>query len=92
MLKIVEGGEPDFGRFRKEVKKRMVELEIGSIDQLAKKMGASAPSLRRWMKNPADMRIKDFVKLMDALMLLELEREELAGEIIKKTQKERRAI
>lgn len=64
---LMAGANWDY--FRKEIKKRMIELDYSSYEPVAKKMGVAPASLRNWMKDPGQFRMNDLAKMLDVLKI-----------------------
>lgn len=84
--------QADYSGFKKAVKMRMLEVEIGSVEEIAGEMGVSTGALRSWIKDPGTFRLRDFVKFLDVLKLEEEERSWYIEEIQKQERTERRAV
>lgn len=78
---IDKGG--DHMNFKKEVKKRMIDIDTSDV-QVAKLLGRSRGTLARWLRDPQNVKLNDLVLLLRALKYSE---EEAAG-MVKKIQSE----
>ena len=78
---IDKGG--DHMNFKKEVKKRMIDIDTSDV-QVAKLLGRSRATLARWLRDPQNVKLNDLVLLLRALKYSE---EEAAG-MVKKIQSE----
>jgi len=58
--------KPDYNRFDKTIKIRMIEQDTW-YQEIEKKVSHAAASIRGWVKNPESFRMGDLIQLLDVL-------------------------